>query len=57
MLLAIDVGNTNTVLGLFSGETLLADWRMTTDSNKMPDEWAATLITLLAHRGHATGRD
>ncbi len=53
MLLAIDVGNTNTVLGLYSGETLLADWRMATDHNKMPDEWAATLITLLAHRGHS----
>jgi type III pantothenate kinase len=52
MLLAIDVGNTNTVLGLYSGETLLADWRMETDPNRMPDEWAATLITLLAHRSH-----
>jgi type III pantothenate kinase len=52
MLLAIDVGNTNTVVGLFSGETLLADWRMATDHNKMPDEWAAILITLMAHRDH-----
>jgi type III pantothenate kinase len=52
MLLAIDVGNTNTVLGLYSGETLLADWRMETAHNRMPDEWAATLITLLAHRSH-----
>ncbi|MEO8285443.1 MAG: type III pantothenate kinase [Chloroflexota bacterium] len=52
MLLAIDVGNTNAVLGLFNGEALVADWRMQTDTNKMPDEWAATLITLLQHRGH-----
>jgi type III pantothenate kinase len=52
MLLAIDVGNTNTVVGLYDGETLLADWRMATDHNKMPDEWAASLITLLAHRSH-----
>jgi type III pantothenate kinase len=52
MLLAIDVGNTNTVLGLYSGETLLADWRLETASNRMPDEWAAMLITLLTHRGH-----
>src|SRR4051794_14586868 len=55
MLLAIDIGNTNTVLGLYDGETLLADWRMETDHNRMPDEWVATLITLLAHRGHALG--
>src|SRR6478609_4319063 len=53
MLLAIDVGNTNTVVGLYNGETLLADWRMETEHNRMPDEWAATLITLLAHRSHA----
>jgi type III pantothenate kinase len=52
MLLAIDVGNTNTVIGLYEGETLLADWRMETAHNRMPDEWAATLITLLAHRSH-----
>jgi type III pantothenate kinase len=52
MLLAIDVGNTNTVIGLYEGETLLADWRMETAHNRMPDEWAATLITLLAHRNH-----
>jgi len=52
MLLAIDVGNTNTVAGLYNGETLVADWRMETDSNRMPDEWGALLITLLDHRGH-----
>src|SRR5437868_2999210 len=52
MLLAIDVGNTNTVVGLYD-ETLLADWRMETDSNRMPDEWGAVLITLLGHRSHS----
>jgi type III pantothenate kinase len=52
MLLAIDVGNTNTVVGLFSGEELVADWRMATEHHKMPDEWAALLITLMGHRGY-----
>lgn len=51
MLLAIEVGNTNTVIGLYNGETLVADWRMATVREKMADEWAATLITLLTHRG------
>jgi type III pantothenate kinase len=52
MLLAIDVGNTNTVLGLYDGETLVADWRMATDHSKMADEWAATFIALMSHRGY-----
>ena len=29
-LLAVDVGNTNTVLGLYDGEELLRHWRLTT---------------------------
>src|SRR5580693_9466816 len=31
MLLTIDVGNTNTVLGVFRGEELIANWRLTID--------------------------
>jgi len=30
MLLTMDVGNTNTVLGVFRGEELIANWRLTT---------------------------
>ena len=52
MLLAIDVGNTNTVIGLYNGDTLVADWRMASVHTRMPDEWASTLITLMAHRGY-----
>jgi type III pantothenate kinase len=52
MLLALEVGNTNTVMGLFSGEKLVADWRMETDHQRMADEWAASLITLAGHRGY-----
>lgn len=51
MLLAIDVGNTNTVFGLYDGEKLFADWRMATVHTKMADEWAAEMITLLAYKG------
>lgn len=38
MLLAIDVGNTNTVLGIFDGEKLLASWRVKSDARDTSDE-------------------
>jgi type III pantothenate kinase len=51
VLLAIDVGNTNTVLGLFDGPRLAASWRLTTDRRRMPDEWWAMLAPLLRGDG------
>jgi len=47
MLLAIDVGNTNTVLGLFDGDTLAHSWRVTTNANSTADELALTFRGLL----------
>ncbi len=38
MLLAIDVGNTNTVLGVFDGEKLIHSWRVKTDPRDTADE-------------------
>ncbi|MCL4166730.1 UNVERIFIED_CONTAM: hypothetical protein GTU68_056790 [Idotea baltica] len=49
MLLAIDVGNTNTVFALYDGETPLADWRIATDTRRTADEyfvWLNHLMTL-----------
>ncbi len=43
MILAIDVGNTNTVLGVFDGEELLADYRVSTDRQRTADEWGGML--------------
>ena len=40
MLLAIDVGNTNTVLGAFDGDKLVDSWRVKTDSRTTADEMA-----------------
>jgi type III pantothenate kinase len=40
MLLVIDVGNTNTVLGIYQGQQLLHDWRLTTDKSRTVDEYA-----------------
>lgn len=53
LLLAIDVGNTNTVIGVFRGEELIADWRLATNAHTMPDEYAVLLSCLLGHRGLA----
>lgn len=47
MFLAIDIGNTNVTMGAFEGDKIRCTWRLETDIHKMPDEYAATLITLL----------
>jgi type III pantothenate kinase len=49
MLLAIDVGNTNTVLGVYDAKTLKANWRLETTSRRTYDEWGITLLQLCAH--------
>ncbi len=51
MLLAIDAGNTNVVIGVFQGEDLIADWRLATNAHTMPDEYAVILSSLLGHAG------
>ena len=47
-LLAIDVGNTNTVFGLFDGEELVRSWRIKTDARSTADEMALVFRGLLA---------
>ncbi len=47
MLLAIDVGNTQTVIGVFAGEMLKRHWRISTHPRKTSDEWALALSELL----------
>jgi len=48
LLLAIDIGNTNVVIGVYQGEALIASWRLATDRARMPDEWWAIFSTLAA---------
>jgi type III pantothenate kinase len=48
MLLAIDVGNTNTVMGVFEGDKLGHSWRIKTDARETADELALTFRGLLA---------
>ena len=54
-LLAIDVGNTNTVLGLFEGEDLVRSWRIKTDARSTADEMALVFRGLLADEPEVTG--
>jgi len=51
MLLAIDIGNTSTILGAFEGDELRATWHMATNIDRMADEYAALLLNLLHHQG------
>ncbi len=51
MLLAIDVGNTNTSFAVFIGERLRADWRVSTQAARTSDEYAALLLPLMTERG------
>lgn len=51
MLLAIDAGNTNVVLGVYEGMALRHRWRLTTDRRKTADEYGLQLVALLAHNG------
>ena len=51
MLLAVDIGNTNIVLGAYEGETLVASWRTATAVHRMPDEYAMLLNSFFTYRG------
>jgi type III pantothenate kinase len=53
MLLTIDIGNTQTHLGLFSGKELLTTWRFATEAQKTADELAVLLHSLLQLDGYS----
>jgi type III pantothenate kinase len=50
-MLAIDIGNTNTVLGVYRGKELVAYWRIATALHRMADENAVLLTSFLTHAG------
>jgi type III pantothenate kinase len=51
MLLAVDVGNTQTHIGMFRGEELVEHWRFATVRESTSDELAARIVALLRLRG------
>jgi type III pantothenate kinase len=50
MLLALDVGNTNITIGVFDGDEIRATFRIATDLERLADEYAVTILGLLATR-------
>ncbi|PYV14330.1 MAG: type III pantothenate kinase [Acidobacteria bacterium] len=55
MLLAIDVGNTNTVLGVFESQRLRAQWRLSTNRGQTADEYGILIRNLFALDGIPAG--
>jgi type III pantothenate kinase len=51
MLLVLEVGNTNTKVGVYEGDTLRVSWRLTTRREQTADEYGMFIETLLRSRG------
>lgn len=51
MLLAVDVGNTNIVVGVFEDRHLLTNWRLATDSKRSADEYGVMLYQMFRYEG------
>jgi len=56
MLLAIDIGNTQTVIGLFKEAKLLSSWRMVTPKYETSDEIANAVFSFLKNSGFNPGK-
>jgi len=54
-LLAADIGNSHTVLGLLVDGEVVADWRVSTDARRTADEWAVLLRGLLGDEADISG--
>lgn len=54
-LLAVDIGNSHTVLGLLDGSEVVAHWRVATDARRTADEWAVMVRGLLRESPGAAG--
>jgi type III pantothenate kinase len=51
MLLAVDIGNTNITFGIYQNESRENTWRLSTEHERMPDEYALQLVGLLEQAG------
>lgn len=51
LLIAVDVGNTNTVIGVYDGDRLIEDFRLSTEVERTADEYAALLLPLFEKAG------
>lgn len=55
MLVVVDVGNSNTVVGVWEGERLMRRWRVSTVAERTPDEYVLLLAALLGEELHPRG--
>jgi type III pantothenate kinase len=55
MLLVIDVGNTNIVLGIYEGERLVDNWRIWTERDRTSDEYGILVRNLFSSRSISFG--
>ena len=51
MILAIDIGNTNVVMGVYNEDILVKDWRFSSDRSKTSDEYGMLLKSLFFYGG------
>lgn len=56
LLLVMDVGNTNTVLGVYEGKKMACDWRIRTEKDGTLDEMGILISNLFASRSFEMGR-
>ena len=51
MLLAVDIGNTHIVMGIYRGDDLFFNWRLVTDQHRTADEYGVVLKSLFSSAG------
>ncbi len=51
MLLVIDVGNTNSAIGVYKEDVLIGNWRISTNRERTSDETGMFLMSVLSHAG------
>src|SRR3954467_15049320 len=51
LLVLVDVGNTNTVFGIYRGDELVESFRLSTDTERTADEYGALLLPLFTLQG------
>jgi len=51
LIFVLDIGNTNTVLGVFKNDQLMYEWRIKTDRHKTEDEFGVLIKSLFDHKG------
>ena len=54
MILVVDVGNTNIVMGIYDGDVLVANWRVSTVASRTSDETGLLMSQFIEHMGIKT---